>query len=164
MGHFRAYDEGDLAARTARPAGTPDEDAPLPAGTAVWLSEWQLSEIGLDVGVGDEVSWTLVPADAAWTGRLFGERRTIERQLDLYAGLPGERSDWSEVAGCVVGVEVVRCPRELSHEPGEGWMPVPGRAWTTRVDRTGQLRGVVDPAVCGFIAHVRGSSSPPQAE
>jgi hypothetical protein len=148
--------ETDLAALSARPAGTPDEEAPPPVGTAVWLTEWQVAEIHLDVGVGDHVDWMLVPMDVPWLNRLFGERRTVDLQLDLYAEEFGRDTHWASVAGSVVGIEVVRCPMQQSTDPEDrGWIPVPGEAWTTQLDRTIHLPFDDADNVYGFIVYVR---------
>ena len=147
----------DLAVLSARPVGTPDEEAPPPVGTPVWFTRWQVDEARLDVGVGDEVDWRLTPMDLPWLTRLFGARRTVDLQLDFYAEALGDEQEYSSVAGAVVGVEVVRCPMHLSTDPSEGvgWVPVPGQAWTTRLDRTRDLPDTNAENVYGFIVHVR---------
>jgi hypothetical protein len=152
----RATPTVDRAATSARPEGTPDEQAPPPAGTPVWLTEWQVAEVRLDVGVGDRIDWRLVDMDAPWLTRLFGDRRNVDLQLDLYAEAVGD-PDYTAISGTVVGVEVVRCPMQQTTDPPErgGWVPVPGQAWTTRIDRTGDLRPLAEDNVYGLIVYVR---------
>ena len=146
----------DLAALSARPVGTPDEQAPPPAGTPVWLTSWQIDEIRLDIGVGDHVEWQLTPMDVPWLIRLFDDRRTVDLQLDLYADALGDKQNYAPVTGRILGIEVVRCPMRLATEPdgGRAWVPVPGQAWTTLLARTQDLP--VDGArnVYGFIVYV----------
>jgi hypothetical protein len=144
----------DRVARSARPAGTPDEEAPPPAGTPVWLTEWQVAEIRLDVGVGDQVEWKLIPMDIPWLTELFGERRTVDLQLDLYADAFGDAPAYSHVAGRIAGIEVVRCPLQVTAHPQGGLVPVPGQAWTTRLDRTTDLPVVIEDHVYGYIVYV----------
>ncbi|WEO78283.1 hypothetical protein BJQ94_04380 [Cryobacterium sp. SO2] len=147
----------DLAATSARPEATADEDAPPPDGTSVWLTEWQVAEVRLDIGVGDHIDWQLIAMDAPWLARLFGERRTVALQLDLYAEAMQENPAFTAVAGTVVGVEVVRCAMQQSTDPEEagGWVPVSGQAWTARLERTGDLPPAADDNVYGFIVYLR---------
>jgi hypothetical protein len=146
----------DRAASSARPEGTPDEQAQPPAGTPVWLTEWQVAEVRLDVGVGDQVDWRLVAMDAPWLTRLFGDRRRVDLQLDLYAEAMGN-PDYTDVSGTVVGIEVVHCPLQQSTYPEEAgvWVPVPGQAWTTLLDRTVDLPRVGEDNTSGFIVYLR---------
>jgi hypothetical protein len=146
----------DRAASSARPEGTPDEEAPPPVGTAVWLTEWQVAEVRLDVGVGDHVDWRLVMMDAPWLARLFGDRRRVDLQLDLYAEAMGN-PDYTALSGTVLGVEVVRSPLQQSTDPQEEgvWVPVEGQAWTTRLERTAHLPPSASDNVSGFIIYLR---------
>ncbi|MBX0300766.1 hypothetical protein K2F54_12360 [Cryobacterium sp. 1639] len=155
--HGAAVPVFDRAASSARPEGTPDEEAPPPAGTPVWLTEWQVAEVRLDVGVGDRVDWRLVAMDAPWLTRLFGDRRAVQLQLDLYAEALEQNPVLATVAGTVVGIEVVHCPLQQSTDPEErgGWVPASGQAWTTRIERTVDLPPMGEDNVSGFIVYLR---------
>ena len=152
--HGNASPEDSLVARSARPAGTPDEEAPPPVGTPVWLTEWQVAEVRLDVGVGDYVDWNLIPMDIPWLTGLFGERRTVDLQLDLYAEAYGDTPEYSDIAGTVSGIEVVRSPMQVTTHPPGGVVPVPGQAWTTRLERTTNLPNAIKDHVYGLIVYV----------
>jgi hypothetical protein len=76
----------------------------------VWLTEWQVSEDGFDVVLGEEVDWALVPMDREWLARMFAGRRAVSLQRDTYAGAAGERygpSEWTHLSGRVTRIDQV---------------------------------------------------------
>lgn len=90
--------------------------------TDVWLTEWQVSEDGFDVVLGEEVDWELVPMDQEWLARLFAGRRTVSLQRDTSAGLVGElyeASSWSRCVGQVTRIDQVSVRFMASNDPAE---------------------------------------------
>lgn len=94
--------------------------------------------------------------DIPWLTELFGQRRTVDLQLDLYAEAFGDTPDYSDVIGTVAGIEVVRCPMQVATHPPGGVVPIPGQAWTTRLERTTDLPNGIKDHVYGFIVYLRG--------
>ena len=89
----------------------------------VWLTDWQLAEHRLLISIGDVVDWTVYRADRDWVARLFGDRLTIEWQLDTYGDAMGQPS--RHVSGHVIELRSVRCRQVRT---AEGIVPAAGEA------------------------------------
>lgn len=97
----------------------------------VWLTDWQLAEDHLLIGVGDTVDWTLYPADTEWVARLFADRLKIEWQFDTYGNAFDQPS--RRVFGKVTDVRSVRCRQVRTND---GIVPVSGEATLLAVHDT----------------------------
>ncbi|AMB58519.1 DUF6578 domain-containing protein [Microterricola viridarii] len=123
----------------------------------VWLREWQVSEDGLRVALGESVSWDLVPMDQEWMTRLFGERRTVPLQLDTYASATRapDAPDWTRIRGDILAIEQVSVRYTRSTDPSEvGSVPEPGAAVTLRVPSLWPKHPHIG-SVVGWIVRVR---------
>ncbi|MGR0161460.1 DUF6578 domain-containing protein [Paenarthrobacter nitroguajacolicus] len=89
----------------------------------VWLTDWQIAEDHLLIGVGDTVDWTVFPADRDFVYRLFGDRLVVDWQFDSYGDALNQPS--LRVSGKVAELCSVRC-RQL--RTPEGLVPVTGEA------------------------------------
>jgi hypothetical protein len=117
----------------------------------VWFTEWQVAEDGLDVEVGNDVDWALVPMDLDWVTRLFAGRQTIPFRFDTYGSATREPSDpdWTSLTGRVVRIDQVSTLR-VSSQGSTGDVPAPGdamqhevRSFTKRRTHRGDLVGWV---------------------
>ena len=88
-----------------------------PGDTDVWFTEWQVAEDGLDVALDQHVDWSLVPMDQNWVSRLFAGRRAISLQLDTYADAIHDRSDWTQLSGCVARIDQISVLYHPSKDP-----------------------------------------------
>jgi hypothetical protein len=88
-----------------------------PDETDVWLTQWQIAEEGINVETGEDVHWALISMDQAWAGRLLGNRRAINLQLDTYADATRGSDDpsWTQLAGRVERIDQISMLRE---QPG----------------------------------------------
>lgn len=127
-----------------------------PHETDVCLTEWQVSEDGFDVAVGEEVDWELVPMDQEWLDQMFAGRRLVPLQRDTYAGFVGEiydRSQWAHLSGRITRIDQVsaRYPVDSRTE-----LPEAGSAMQHTVPSV-QERRTHDGNLVGWVVRIRSS-------
>lgn len=100
--------------------------------TTVWVAAWQFQCCGQKFGVGDTVTWGLVPERSSHLGALIGSRRAQEGAWSESHHGPGDAELQRGRITSLEAVWVAFAPRQGS---GGSLEPVPGSAVTRAITR-----------------------------
>jgi hypothetical protein len=117
--------------------------------TPVFVPEWVLGDLGLDVSIGDHVDWPVSPLDHAWADRGFHGFASVDLHYEW---------DSYEVTGTVSGTIVGIQALHLTHAAAGNLKPNGTTAWAIRSTATAWSRG--RPSANGFIFEVAPGSPP----
>lgn len=113
----------------------------------IWVPRWYLEDLGLEVVMGEEVSWEILPADREWYGDMLGSVAPLWEINAVDSDALAVRS----VSGVVVEICVVAPDmRENSARSAtERW---PAGATTQKVGDTSKVEDLdISLGVTGFV-------------